>query len=392
MASQFVRPYVKTNKNDAAGAKVICEAVGRPNIRFVPVKNVEQQAVLAPHQVRQGCVRARTTQAHQIRELSGEFGLIVPQGIGHIATRAPKRIEDGGCLARSACSSSGCSITSRSWIARSRSSKARSTHGTAAATSAASWPWFLASGRSPPARWSRRSATPRTSTVAGRSRAWCGLVPRQHSSGGKSNLLGMSERGDTYSRTLLSHGARSVIYRVSQRADACSWINSVVNERGYGGARGQERSDSLGRCWRMTGTTPATCAAQRWSEPVQPATTTSGRTNHRLLRQAYSDGKTGPNVVGKARAGRGTQGTCKRSRRQPANPIRDSSPESCNQNPDVRVQSLPSSRHEFRAWHRGPCTAGRPILNPPDCPARMVSTRLTGRQHSRPQEALPSEP
>jgi transposase len=61
--------------------------------------------------------------------------------------------------------------------------------------------------------------------------AWLGLVPRQQSSGGKSNLLGMSKRGDTYLRTLLIHGARSAIYRLGQRADACNWISSVVSRR-----------------------------------------------------------------------------------------------------------------------------------------------------------------
>lgn len=94
MAPQFVKPYVKTNKNDAADAEAICEAVGRPNMRFVPIKNVEQQAVLALHRVRQGFVKARTAQANQIRGLLGEFGLIIPQGIGYIGTRVPELIED----------------------------------------------------------------------------------------------------------------------------------------------------------------------------------------------------------------------------------------------------------------------------------------------------------
>ncbi|HET7797899.1 MAG TPA: IS110 family transposase, partial [Nevskia sp.] len=80
MAPQFVKPYVKSNKNDAADAEAICEAVGRPSMRFVPIKNVEQQAVLAQHRVRQAFVKARTAQANQIRGLLGEFGLIVPQG------------------------------------------------------------------------------------------------------------------------------------------------------------------------------------------------------------------------------------------------------------------------------------------------------------------------
>lgn len=95
MAPQFVKPYVKTNKNDAADAQAICEAVDRPNMRFVPIKNIEQQALLALHRVWQGFFRARTAQANQTRGQLSEFGLIIPQGIGHIATRVPELIEDG---------------------------------------------------------------------------------------------------------------------------------------------------------------------------------------------------------------------------------------------------------------------------------------------------------
>lgn len=89
MAPQFVKPYVKSNKNDAADAEAICEAVSRPSMRFVPVKNVEQQAVLSLHRVRQGFVKARTAQGNQIRGLLGEYGLVVPQGDRlHRSTRA----------------------------------------------------------------------------------------------------------------------------------------------------------------------------------------------------------------------------------------------------------------------------------------------------------------
>jgi transposase len=94
MAPQFVKPYVKSNKNDAADAGAICEAVARPSMRFVQIKNVEQQSVLSLHRVRQGFVRARTAQANQIRGLLGEYGLVVPQGIAYIAQRVPALIED----------------------------------------------------------------------------------------------------------------------------------------------------------------------------------------------------------------------------------------------------------------------------------------------------------
>jgi transposase len=233
MAPQFVKPYVKTNKNDAADAEAICEAVGRPNMRFVPVKNVEQQAVLALHRVRQGFVRARTAQANQIRGLLGEFGLIVPQGIGYIATRVPELIEDGANelpgafrllvqrlldhlkeLDRQVEELEG---KIQAWHRSSDlSRKLAMVPGIGPITASA----LVASiGDAKNFDGGRQVA------------AWLGLVPRQHFSGGKSNLLGMSKRGDTYLRTLLIHGARSVIHRVSQRADACSWISGVVNRR-----------------------------------------------------------------------------------------------------------------------------------------------------------------
>ena len=84
MPPQFVKPYVKSNKNDVADAEAICEAVARPNMRFVPVKSVEQQAVLALHRARQALVKARTAQANQIRGLLAEFGIVVPHGMKKI--------------------------------------------------------------------------------------------------------------------------------------------------------------------------------------------------------------------------------------------------------------------------------------------------------------------
>lgn len=94
MSPQFVKPYVKTNKNDMADAKAICEAVNRPNMRFVPIKNVEQQAILSIHRARQGFVKARTAQANQMRGLLSEFGIVMPQGIRSINKRMSDILED----------------------------------------------------------------------------------------------------------------------------------------------------------------------------------------------------------------------------------------------------------------------------------------------------------
>src|SRR4030066_186638 len=95
LAPQFIKPYVKTNKNDIADAEAICKAVLNPNMRFVPTKNIEQQAILSVHRARQGFVKARTAQANQIRGLLSEFGIVIPQGINAIAKRIPEILEDG---------------------------------------------------------------------------------------------------------------------------------------------------------------------------------------------------------------------------------------------------------------------------------------------------------
>jgi transposase len=94
MAPQFVKPYVKINKHDVADAEAICEAVGRPNMRFVPVKNAEQQALLGLHRARQGFVAARTAQANQIRGLLAEFGIVFAKGIGWVTKKMPEILED----------------------------------------------------------------------------------------------------------------------------------------------------------------------------------------------------------------------------------------------------------------------------------------------------------
>ena len=93
MASQFVKPYVKTTKNDVADAEAICEAVSRPSMRFVPIKTDEQQAVVAPDRVRQSFLKVRTAQANQIRGLLSEFGVNIPQSIAHIARHLPEIME-----------------------------------------------------------------------------------------------------------------------------------------------------------------------------------------------------------------------------------------------------------------------------------------------------------
>lgn len=233
MAPQFVKPYVKSNKNDAADAEAICEAVSRPSMRFVPIKNVEQQSVLSLHRVRQGFVKARTAQANQIRGLLGEYGLVVPQGIAYIAQRVPSLIEDAenelpgtfrlliqrllDHLKALQAQVDEIEVQIKAWHRASEASqRLEKVPGIGPLTASA----LVASiGDAKNFDNGRQFA------------AWLGVVPRQHSSGGKPTLLGMSKRGDAYLRTMLIHGARSVIYRATQKADADSWLVKLTTRR-----------------------------------------------------------------------------------------------------------------------------------------------------------------
>lgn len=233
MAPQFVKPYVKTNKNDAADAEAICEAVSRPNMRFVPVKNPEQQAILSIHRARQGFVKARTAQANQIRGLLSEFGIVIPQGIRSIEVRIPEILEDG---------ENGLPGAMRNLIDR-------------LAANLKEMDRQVDELEGQIQRWHRENEASRklaeipgigpitasaiVATVGdakefrnGRQMAaWMGLVPGQNSSGGKQNLLGISKRGDTYLRTLLIHGARSVIRVAESKAEPDSWIRKLMTRR-----------------------------------------------------------------------------------------------------------------------------------------------------------------
>ncbi|HAC30487.1 MAG TPA: IS110 family transposase, partial [Marinobacter hydrocarbonoclasticus] len=94
IAPRFVAPYRKSSKNDDNDAEAICEAVGRPNMRFVPIKTEDQQAVLCLHRIRRGLTKERTAQINQIRGLLAEFGLIIPQGRYAARRRVPEILED----------------------------------------------------------------------------------------------------------------------------------------------------------------------------------------------------------------------------------------------------------------------------------------------------------
>jgi transposase len=234
MSPQFVKPYVKSNKNDVADAEAICEAVARPNMRFVPVKSVEQQAVLSLHRVRQGFVKARTAQANQIRSLLGEFGLVMPAGISHIAKRVPSLLEDGSNLLPGSFRQLITRLTEHlkdlDTLVDEFEAQIKAWHrGSELSMKLEKIPGIGPLGASA----LDASIADANSFANGRQlSAWLGLVPRQHSSGGKPALLGISKRGDVYLRTLLIHGARSAIVAAQRKAvNTNVWLAGLLGRR-----------------------------------------------------------------------------------------------------------------------------------------------------------------
>jgi transposase len=233
MAPQFVKPYVKTNKNDMADAEAICEAVSRPNMRFVPIKNVEQQAILSVHRARQGFVKARTAQGNQIRGLLSEFGIVIPQGIRSVMKLMPEILEDG---------ENGLPGTMRHLLER-LTENLKEMDRQAKELEAQIQLWHRENEASRklaeipglgPITASAIVATVGDAREFKNGRqlaAWMGLVPRQHSSGGKQNLLGISKRGDTYLRTLMIHGARSVIRFAENKTEPECWLRKLMARR-----------------------------------------------------------------------------------------------------------------------------------------------------------------
>lgn len=222
IAPAFVKPYLKSNKNDRNDAEAICEAVQRPSMRFVAPKSPEQQSILHLHHGRQLLVRQRVALGNHMRGILLEYGIALPQGVKVISRRLPALLEDGD---------NALPMPTRHLLAELKdehdqlmeriariethleawhcndpvSQRLASIPGIGVLTATA-----LAAliGKGQDFRNGRQLA------------AYLGLVPRQASSGGKDRLLGISKRGDAYVRSLLIHGARAVIHHLRRRLKA----------------------------------------------------------------------------------------------------------------------------------------------------------------------------
>jgi len=234
MPPAYVRPYVKRQKNDAADAEAICEAVTRANMRFVETKTPEQQSCLMLHRTRHLFIRQQTAVINAIRAHLAEFGIVAPVGrngveelLGVVADASDKRLPE---IARACLAALGAQLRMlkaqilefdrmiNAWHRSNETSKRLDEIpgvGPALATA------LVASVADPRAFRSGRDFS-----------AWVGLVPKQHSSGGKDKLGGISKQGDRYLRSLFTAGALAVIrYAKIHGAKHRPWLTALLARR-----------------------------------------------------------------------------------------------------------------------------------------------------------------
>ena len=231
---QFVKPYVKSNKNDANDAEAICEAMSRPHMRLVTVKSVEQQDIQATHRVRTELKDHRNAKANQIRDLVAEYGLVAPQTLPALRRAIPDWLED----AENGLTDYFRSLLHGLWddllTLEDRLKELDKEITRLANSNEVTRRLQQLRGVGP------MVATALVATVGtgeqyrkGRQMAAAlGLTPRQSSSGDKYRLLGISKRGDAYLRTLLIHGARAVVSQAKHRDDPLSrWATDIARRK-----------------------------------------------------------------------------------------------------------------------------------------------------------------
>lgn len=232
MAPKFVKPYRRAGKNDCNDAEAICEAVSRPNMRFVPVKSAESQALLCLHRVRQGFVEERTATINRIRGLLAEFGIVLPQKAIAVRRGLPAVLARLPVLARQTLS-----VLYEHLCLLDQRIQEHERHMTQLARQNEAAVRLMAiTGIGPIIALAIVASVGDARSFAnGRQfAAWLGLVPRQWSSGGKVRLGRITGRGDAYLRMLLTLGARAAVNVASRRNDRLSrWIVQLQARIGY---------------------------------------------------------------------------------------------------------------------------------------------------------------
>lgn len=239
VAAQLAAPYRSegaTGKNDANDAAAICEAGGRPHMRFVPVKSIEQQAMLSVHRLREGLKADRTACINRIRGLLLEFGVAIPAGSAALQRQLDDALEDGAsemnALARMTLQRAQAQWRELDehlhWCDERIAEHSRMNDAVQRAQT------LMGVG---PVGASAAVATVgdfKQFKSGAQFGAWIGLAPKQRSSGGKSQLGTITKRGDPYLRTLLIQGAKSVVHTAHLRSDPISrWVQALKERSGW---------------------------------------------------------------------------------------------------------------------------------------------------------------
>ena len=231
MPAQYVKPYVKTNKNDYIDAEAIAEAVQRPTMRFVPIKSDEQLDLQALHRVRDRWVARRTAVMNQIRGFLLDRGMAVRKGPSHLRQVLPLVLDESSsffsgrlrCLLKE---------LQQEWNELERRLEEVSHEiETIAKHNEVSLRLMEIPGFGPLVSTALTAAVGNGATFrkARDLAAWLGLVPRQHSTGGKTKLLGISKRGNEYLRRMFLHGARSVVMHMERKKSALgAWLAQLA--------------------------------------------------------------------------------------------------------------------------------------------------------------------
>jgi transposase len=235
IAPHVVKAYAKSPKNDARDAEAICEAVTRPTMRFVPIKRVEPQGLQALHRVRARLIKARTALVNEIRGLLHEYGIVLPQGMTKFRALIVDKLQQEQAKLNTLSAELFWQLYDEFRALEKRlvyddeqlgamgqahpeCQRLQTIPGIGPVTATA---LIAAIGDATQFKNGRQLA------------AWLGLVPREHSTGGKPRLLGISKRGDVYLRTLLIHGARATLRWIETKPDDRSrWVRALIARRG----------------------------------------------------------------------------------------------------------------------------------------------------------------
>ena len=232
MNAKYIIPYRRKGKNDLNDAEAICEAVSRPSMKFVAVKTEQQQSILMVHRLRQQCISHRTSLSNQVHAYLLEFGISLPKGAKAIHKNLSAIFENCdlnplvvemlhellAAIAREEEREAYFNKRIADWVKHDERAKALLKLDGIGPLSASA---IVATAGDPSSFENGRQFA-----------AWLGLVPRQYSSGGKSKLGGITKAGDRYLRTLLIHGARSVLLMASRgKGQQREWVNQLRTRR-----------------------------------------------------------------------------------------------------------------------------------------------------------------